>query len=120
MTYTALVVDDNYYNRDLVCLALQNAGYTTVEAEDGLQALERLKSGQYDLLVLDLAMPNLDGMGVMQQMRYALYHPPRHVIVITAYADLVQGTVAAEADVMLFKPIQIQELAVIARELQTA
>jgi CheY-like chemotaxis protein len=67
--FSALIVDDNWFNRDIFRIALQTADYTIREAEDGQQCLDILEHEAFHLLVLDLQMPGLDGRGVLRQVR---------------------------------------------------
>jgi two-component system chemotaxis response regulator CheY len=69
MTKTVLVVDDSASVRNVTAPALAAAGYRVLEAEDGLQALDRVRSNPVHLVVCDLNMPKLDGMGFLRQMR---------------------------------------------------
>lgn len=113
----ALVVDDNYFNRDLCNLALRHVGYSVAEAEDGLQALEKLAQNPFDLLVLDLAMPQLDGEGVLQH----LVNDPKmklSIIVMTANPHMVTSEVMSRADFVMVKPIDVAAFAQLARRIQ--
>lgn len=69
MPKTVLVVDDSASIRNTTVPALRNAGYQVLEAEDGLQALDQVKGHPVNLVVCDLNMPKLDGMGFLKQMR---------------------------------------------------
>lgn len=69
MEYTILVADDEKEIRELLRLYLENSGYKTVEAEDGQQALDILRSRHIDLCLLDIMMPKLDGYHVLQELR---------------------------------------------------
>lgn len=60
---------------------LNEAGYQTTEAEDGLKALEVFESGQFDLVLLDLMLPKLDGFGVCEWIRKKLNVP---IVMLTA------------------------------------
>ena len=64
-----LVVEDNLPNRELIREILESCGHEVIEAEDGQQALERLKETKPDLVLLDLQMPVLDGYAVVRQLR---------------------------------------------------
>ena len=64
-----LVVDDDPHIREVVCFALQKAGYETTEARDGADALVRFEQLKPDLLVLDIMMPELDGTEVCRRIR---------------------------------------------------
>lgn len=69
MEYTILVVDDEKEIRELLRLYLENAGYKVIEAEDGQQALNVLKEEKFDLCLLDIMMPKVDGYHVLQELR---------------------------------------------------
>jgi two-component system, chemotaxis family, sensor kinase CheA len=64
-----LVVDDSITTRTLEKNILLAAGYTVVTATDGLEALKELRSKNFDLVVADVEMPNLDGIGLVRQLR---------------------------------------------------
>ena len=64
-----LVVDDSITTRTLERHILERAGYLVELARDGVEALAALRAGSYDLVVTDLEMPNLDGIGLVRQMR---------------------------------------------------
>jgi CheY-like chemotaxis protein len=102
---TALVVDDNFYNRDLSRLALEHVGYQVTEAENGAVAVDMLEKDSFDLMVLDLAMPELSGLDVLREIknRYA----PMSIIVMTANPHMVIEDVEAHVDLVMYKPIDI-------------
>ena len=64
-----LVVDDDPENREMLKRRLQKQGYTVVEAEDGLQAMNTLRNGEIELVLLDLIMPGIDGYQVLTRMK---------------------------------------------------
>ena len=69
MNYKILVADDEAEIRSLLKLYLENEGYSVVEAVDGLEAMEKLKSDTPDLCVLDIMMPGMDGYQVLRKLR---------------------------------------------------
>jgi two-component system, OmpR family, response regulator len=69
MDQTILVVDDDPHIRQLLVFALAKAGYQTVEAENGAEALEVIASDQPDLMILDITMPTMDGLEVCRRVR---------------------------------------------------
>jgi class 3 adenylate cyclase len=83
-----LVVDDHRTTRLKLSLGLKQQGHSVAEAEDGRQALEKLKAELFDLVLLDIMMPELDGYQVLEQMKKdnALREIP--VIVISAQDEL--------------------------------
>ena len=64
-----LVVDDNEMNRDLLSRRLQQQGHTVSLAENGRRALEMIAAEEFDLVLLDIMMPELDGYAVLERMR---------------------------------------------------
>lgn len=83
-----LVVDDHRTTRLKLSLGLQQQGHTVAEAENGRQALEKLRTGSFDLVLLDIVMPEMDGYQVLEQMKRdnSLLDVP--VIVISANDEL--------------------------------
>ena len=66
---TILVADDNRVNRLLLARGLEKQGHTVVFAENGREALDLLRGQQFDLLLLDVLMPELDGYGVLDELK---------------------------------------------------
>lgn len=96
-----LVVEDEAAIRDLLCINLSAAGYTTREAEDGIQALERAKSEKPDLILLDWMLPGLDGLGVLRHLRADPTLAAIPVIMLTAKSeenDVVLGLELGASD----------------------
>lgn len=115
LPHQALVVDDNYYNRDLATLALKHVGFEVTHAENGLVALEKLAEQPYDLMVLDLAMDGMDGVSVLRYVRYTMLDKKLRVIVMTANPHMATDEVNDQADLVMMKPIDINEFAEFAK-----
>lgn len=83
-----LVVDDQETNRALLARRLRKAGYTVSLAENGRHALERLQSRRFDLVLLDIVMPEMDGMEVLRQVKAnpQLAHIP--ILMLSAVDEL--------------------------------
>lgn len=64
-----LIVEDEKPLAEALSLKLEHAGYETARAIDGKQALDLIKDGGIDLVILDLVMPNLDGFGVLTELK---------------------------------------------------
>ena len=93
-----LVVDDFSTMRRIVRNLLKELGYTNVdEAEDGVMALSKLRSGGFDFVVSDWNMPNMDGLTMLQQIRQdpELKHLP--VLMVSAEAKKENIIAAAQA-----------------------
>lgn len=101
-----LVVDDNEMNRDMLSRRLERQGYKSMVAEDGVHALELLPQHPFDLVLLDIMMPRMNGYEVLESAKNdpALRHIP--IIMISAVDDLdsVVKCVEMGADDYLFKP----------------
>ncbi|MCE9657580.1 MAG: response regulator [Burkholderiales bacterium] len=102
-----LVADDNKVNRLLLCRSLELMGHSVASAENGRAALEKLRHERFDLLLLDLEMPELDGFGLLEQ-RAA--DPDLHavpVIVTSSLEGVAQVARCLElgADDYLHKPV---------------
>ena len=81
-----LIIDDEAAVRDSLSALLTVEGYQTGLAESGEAALEILRDGGFDLALLDIRMPGLDGVEVMHEMRK--YHPETRIIIITGFGSL--------------------------------
>lgn len=107
-----LVVDDRWENRAVLLNLLEPLGFIITEAEDGQAALEKLHQQLPDGVILDLAMPGMDGFGLLRQIRAdaAL----RSLKVIVSSASVAQNdqqmSLDAGGDDFLPKPVQIQDL----------
>jgi CheY-like chemotaxis protein len=84
---TVLIAEDNEDTRFLLALQLRQSGYTVLEAEDGIEALDQLKDAKPDLLLLDLMMPGLSGFEVLEQIQTDDELPKVPTIVLSALAD---------------------------------
>ena len=82
MPPTILVVDDDATLRCLLATALEDAGYRVAEAQDGIQALAQLGSCSPDLILTDLRMPRLDGIGLARLL--VPHTPPIPLILMSA------------------------------------
>ena len=108
-----LVVDDYRTNRLKLSLGLKQQGHTVAEAESGPQALEMLRTESFDLVLLDIIMPEMDGYEVLRQMKSdnALRHVP--VIVISAqdeFESVIQGIELGAEDYLpkTFNPVLLK------------
>jgi two-component system alkaline phosphatase synthesis response regulator PhoP/two-component system response regulator ResD len=109
MPNTILVVDDEKNIVQLARLYLGNDGFKVEEAYDGKQALEKARAVNPDLIVLDVMMPEMDGLSVCKELRKSSSVP---VIILTARDDDVDKIVGLEigADDYMTKPFNPREL----------
>jgi DNA-binding response OmpR family regulator len=108
----ALVVEDDPDIVELVSLYLSRDGWTVDALNDGRAALQRLRAGGHDLVVLDLQLPGLDGLAVCSEIRRDPATRSLPVVVITARGDEADRIVGLEigADDYLVKPFSPREL----------
>src|SRR5688500_17528999 len=109
--YSALIVDDNWYNRDIFRIALENAGYQVTEVDNGREGLNLLETRSFNLMVLDLQMPGIDGITVLHQVHEKPAHKDMRVVVVTANAHMATDEVDNLADHVMYKPIDVVDFA---------
>jgi two-component system OmpR family response regulator/two-component system alkaline phosphatase synthesis response regulator PhoP len=114
-----LVVEDEVNIRELVCLHLRHEGYTCDAVGDGQAGLVRVQAEQYDLLVLDLMLPGLDGLSLCRAVRNGRINTDVPILMLTAKREEADKVVGLEsgADDYLTKPFGVRELVARARAL---
>lgn len=104
-----LITDDEVAIADIIAYNLENEGYETVTAADGMEALEKVKEEAPDLIILDVMMPRMDGFEALQEIRKTSKVP---VIMLTAKEeehDRIKG-LELGADDYVVKPFSMKEL----------
>lgn len=106
---TLLVVDDNEANLDMLSRRLQRKGYTTLTAGGGQAALDCIREQTFDLILLDIMMPDIDGIEVLRILRQTYSASELPVIMVTAKSDSEQMVEALDlgANDYVTKPIDI-------------
>ena len=109
MGYKILIADDDANICDLLKIYLENEGYETVTAYDGIKALSSFKIYEPDLVLLDIMMPKKDGWQVCREIREISAKP---VIMITAKGEVFDKVLGLElgADDFIVKPFDMKEL----------
>ncbi|GAA0391305.1 response regulator transcription factor [Paenibacillus motobuensis] len=105
-----LVVEDDTNTRKLMCAVLKQNGFETYWAEDGIIALHLMEQQRFDLVVLDLMMPNMDGYELTRQLRLSWENLP--ILMVTAKQepkDKRKGFLVGTDDYMT-KPVDEQEM----------
>ncbi len=105
---TILVVDDEESIRLLYREELEEDGYRVILASDGREALRQVKSDPPDLITLDIRMPGMDGIEVLQRIREMDTHIP--VIMSTAYGEYRQDFSVWASDAYIIKTANLDEL----------
>ncbi|MFZ5644272.1 MAG: response regulator transcription factor [Bacillota bacterium] len=104
-----LIVDDEAKIRELLRAYLEKEGYAVDEAENGFEALGKFSETEYDLIVMDLMMPGMDGLDLCREIRKRSEIP---VIMLTARGDEIDRVLGLElgADDYIVKPFSPREL----------
>src|SRR5690606_23399261 len=108
---TILLADDDASMRRLLRTVLEREGFTVQEATDGLAALDAVEAGGLDLVLLDHDMPNLTGLGVLEEMRARVSSVSIPVIMLTARTDDTElEALELGAQDFMTKPVQPRSL----------
>jgi len=111
MKRSVLIVDDETAIREMIVLALEMAGYETLEAADGVQALRILQTRHPDLILLDWMMPGASGLEVARKIRKSPEHQALPIVMLTAREDEdAKITGLSIADDFITKPFSPREL----------
>lgn len=111
MKRSVLIVDDETAIREMIVLALEMAGYETLEAADGVQALRILQTRHPDLILLDWMMPGASGLEVARKIRKSPEHQTLPIVMLTAREDEdAKITGLSVADDFITKPFSPREL----------
>ena len=109
---TIFIVDDKWENRSVISSLLTPLGFHVIEAADGKEALNKLKTSTADLLITDLNMPEMDGYDLVQHVRQEA--ELRHLAVIVSSASVFdddrQRSLQTGADAFLPKPVEVEVL----------
>ncbi|MCG3110204.1 MAG: sigma-54 dependent transcriptional regulator [Candidatus Manganitrophus sp. SB1] len=116
MSARILIVDDERNLRRVLAAHLKREGWEVGEAVDGAEALERLAQGAWSLVITDLKMPNLDGLGLLEQT--AARHPDLPVVLITAHGTIETAVTAMKRGAFdyITKPFDQEELLAVVRK----
>jgi DNA-binding response OmpR family regulator len=106
---TILITDDDQGLRELVRISLENAGYTIMQAKNGIECLSLLRKQRPDMLILDVVMPEMDGLEVCRTIRDFSNVPILMLTARTQREDVVTG-LDHGADDYLIKPFDMEEL----------
>lgn len=112
MAKTILIVDDSASMRQLVKLSLTGAGHQVIEACDGRDALSKLTGQKINLIISDVNMPNLDGIGLVKAVKQKAEYRFTPIMMLTTESEQskkAEGQ-AAGAKAWIVKPFQPQQL----------
>lgn len=112
MAKTVLIVDDSASIRQVVSITLKNAGFDTIEASDGRDALAKLTGQRVHLMISDVNMPNMDGITFVKEVKARPEYKFTPIIMLTtesAEDKKLQGQ-SAGAKAWMVKPFQPQQM----------
>ncbi len=112
MNARVLLVEDNTINAEMLSRRLVKRGYSVTLAEDGLQAIERAGAEKPDLILMDVSLPELDGLEATRRLKADPATAPIPVIVLTAHAMVSDRQKSFDAGCQEFetKPVDLARL----------
>ena len=106
---TILIIEDDPDVLSTVVKQLEYLGYDVLTASDGMEGMKKLDGGGYDLVITDIVMPFISGVGVVTALKEKMPHIP--VIAMTGYGkEPESAAMEKKADVVLAKPLKIAVL----------
>jgi CheY-like chemotaxis protein len=109
MPLSILLVDDSDVNLRIASLMLKKLGHQADIATNGIEAIEALENQSYDIVLMDIQMPEMDGLEATKIIRQRWHQGPK-IIVITSLNNYREICLEAGADDFLTKPLGIKEL----------
>jgi DNA-binding response OmpR family regulator len=103
-----LVVEDEQHQRELYAMELQDEGYEVDQAANGREAVDKVKANRYDLVVLDIRMPEMDGIEALGKILSRDRKIP--IIIYTAYSNYKSNFMTWTADAYITKSSNLDEL----------
>ncbi|MDQ3130445.1 MAG: response regulator [Acidobacteriota bacterium] len=111
MPKTVLIVEDYPDIRTMMKFLLQKFGYDVIEAADGNEAVESVKNNHPDLILMDLSLPNMDGLTATQIIRKVDGYGKIPIIAVTAYGNsYYRRAIEAGCDDLINKPLDFNNL----------
>ncbi len=119
MKKLVLIVDDEDLTRQMIAMFMKMDGYDTVEAEDGVDALEKVAKRQPDAIILDVMMPVMDGITMCKKLRKNPATASIPVLMLSGRSQLgaEEDGLDAGANAYMKKPMEPKEMMVILNEL---
>ena len=110
ITKKILIVDDEEGYRKVLSNSLTDLGYETKAVNNGFEALEEVKKRRYSIILLDVQMPGMDGIELLDQLQSIRFRS--HIVIITAYTgeDVVHEAIRKGAKKVITKPFSIGDI----------
>ena len=118
MRKTVLVVEDSDETRSMLLRMLHGEGYSSIEARNGVEALEKVDAYSPDLIIMDLNMPHLDGLTATERIRQFKEHRFEvPIVAITAFDTygMKEAAIEAGCNEYLQKPLDLDKLGTVLR-----
>lgn len=109
MSLSILLVDDDEVNLKVASIMLRKLGYQADLATNGIEAIQALEHVSYDMVLMDIQMPRMDGLEATKIIRQRWHHGPK-IIVVTSLDNYREICLEVGADDFLTKPIRIEKL----------
>ena len=112
-----LVVDDYFADRETLKAILEERGYSVVTAETGAEAIVRVKEKHFDIIFLDIRLPDVDGTQIFEQVK--AINPAVAVIMMTGYSEeeLVRRSITQGAYTCIYKPFNVEKILTLVGEI---
>ena len=112
-----LVVDDYFADRETLKAVLEERGYRVVTAETGAEALARVKEKHFNIIFLDIRLPDKDGAHIFEQVK--TIDPEVAVIMMTGYSEeeLVRRAISQGAYTCIYKPFNVEKILALVGEI---
>ena len=112
-----LVVDDYFADRETLKAILEERGYRVIAAETGTEALARVKENHFDIIFLDIRLPDIDGAQIFEQVK--TIDPEAAVIMMTGYSEeeLVRRAISQGAYTCIYKPFDVEKILTVIGEI---
>ena len=118
------MVEDNRVNQHLILALLRKRGHTTAVAGNGVEALAAIEQDSFDLVLMDIQMPEMDGLEAVRRIRKAEAMTGQRLPVVAMTARAMAGDreaiLAAGMDDYLEKPVQVERLDAVLRQVSSA
>ncbi len=111
-----LIADYIPDTREILMIGLQRAGFEVIQAENGAVALRMVETEKPDILLLDLRLPEVDGLAVLKQLRARGAHPPIIIMTASNHPVELERARAAGADAYILKPFRLAEVVSVVRQ----
>jgi CheY-like chemotaxis protein len=109
MSLSILLVDDNDVNLKVASLMIKKLGHHADLATNGIEAIEAIEHQSYDVVLMDIQMPEMDGLEATKIIRQR-WHNDLRIIIVTSLGDYREICLEAGADDFLTKPLRIENL----------